>query len=105
MEIKEKFPGQNREDKFFGIDAGRVMMLLRICLPNDANAIYLIREVDKRAGFVGWKYITLSDIIMTSSWNLQAGGRGMGGQATTNIRLPYDYFTVLGFLRFPLEEI
>lgn len=92
MEIKEKFPGQNREDKFFGIDAGRVMMLLRICLPNDANAIYLIREVDKRAGFVGWKYITLSDIIMTSSWNLQAGGRGMGGQDTQTIRLPYDYF-------------
>lgn len=92
MEIKEKFPGQNRDEKFFGIDAGRIMMLLRICIPNDANAIYLIRELDESDNFIGWKYMTLSDIIMTSSWNLQAGGPGMGGQSTQTIRLPYDYF-------------
>ncbi len=92
MEIKEKFPAESGRDKFFGIDAGRIMMLLRMCLPNDANAIYLIREVDENNNFVGWKYITLSDIIMTSSWNLQAGGPGMGGQSTQTIRLPYDYF-------------
>ena len=29
---------------------------------------------------------------MTSSWNLQAGGPGMGGQSTQTIRLPYEYF-------------
>lgn len=92
MEIKEKFPGQNRDEQFFGIDAGRIMMLLRLCIPNDANAVYLIREMDESGKFIGWKYITLSDIIMTSSWNLQAGGPGMGGQSTQTIRLPYDYF-------------
>ncbi|HBR21061.1 MAG TPA: hypothetical protein DD713_00590 [Nitrospiraceae bacterium] len=92
MEIKEKFPGQNSKDKFFGIDAGRVMMLLRLCLPNDANSVYLIRELDETGQFIGWKYITLSDIVMTSSWNLQAGGPGMGGQSTQTIRLPYEYF-------------
>jgi hypothetical protein len=92
MEIKEKFPGQNRNEKFFGIDVGRIMMFLRICLPNDANAIYLIRELDEEGRFIAWKYITLSDIIMTSSWNLQAGGIGMGGQNTQTIRLPYSYF-------------
>ncbi len=92
MEIKEKFPGQSGNDQFFGIDAGRVMMLLRLCVPNDANAIYLIRELDERGNFIKWKYITLSDIIMTSSWNLQAGGPGMGGQSTQTIRLPYSLF-------------
>ena len=92
MEIKEKFPGENNHEKFFGIDAGRVMMLLRLCIPNDSNAIYLIRELDEAGKFIGWKYITLSDIIMTSSWNLQAGGPGMGGQQTQTIKLPYEYF-------------
>ena len=92
MEIKEKFAGENQHEKFFGIDAGRVMMLLRLCLPNDANAIYLIRELNEEGNFIDWKYITLSDIIMSSSWNLQAGGPGMGGQSTQTIRLPYDYF-------------
>lgn len=92
MEIKEKFPWGNGTDKFFGIDAGRVMMLLRLCLPNDSNAIYLIREVGEQGNFVGWKYMTLSDVVMTASWNLQAGGLGMGGQQTQTIRLPYRDF-------------
>lgn len=100
MEIKEKFPGQNSHEKFFGIDAGRIMMLLRLCLPNDANAVYLVRELNEIGNFIGWKYITLSDIIMTSSWNLQAGGLGMGGQGTQTIRLPYDYFK-----RFEADKI
>ena len=92
MEIKEKFPREAKDGKFFGIDAGRIMMLLRLCLPNEANAIYLIRELDERGNFQGWKYITLADIVMTSSWNLQGGGKGMGGQSTQTVRLPYDYF-------------
>lgn len=92
VEIKEKFAGENLHEKFFGIDAGRVMMLLRLCLPNDANSIYLIREMDENGKFIDWKYITLSDIIMSASWNLQAGGPGMGGQSTQTIRLPYNYF-------------
>ena len=92
MEIKEKFPGNNGDERFFGIDAGRIMMLLRLALPNDANAIYLVREMDNSGEFKGWKYITLSDIIMTSSWNLQAGGPGMGGQSTQTVRLSYNQF-------------
>ena len=92
VEIKEKFAGDGNGGKYFGIDAGRIMMMLRVCLPNDANAIYLIRELDEQGNFIGWKYMTLSDIVMTSSWNLQAGGAGMGGQATQTIRLPYAEF-------------
>ncbi len=92
MEIKEKFPGERRDGKFFGIDVGRVMMMLRLGIPNDSNSVYLIRELNEDGKFIGWKYVTLSDIIMTSGWNLQAGGPGMGGQSTQTIILPYDYF-------------
>lgn len=98
VELKEKYPALAKSKPsthFFGIDAGRVMMLLRLCLPNDANALYIIREVAKGGAFSGWKYITLSDIIMTSSWNLQAGGKGMGGQDTQTLRISYDLFRPL----------
>jgi len=67
-------------------------MLLRLCIPNGSNALYLVREMHENGDFAGWKYITLGDIIMTSSWNLQAGGPGMGGQSTQTVRLPYDSF-------------
>ncbi len=97
IEIKEKFPASENQSKFFGIDAGRVLMLLRLCLPNDSNAFYIIREVDNspQRQFMTWKYIALSDIIMASGWNLQRGGIGMGGQETQTIRLPYDEFEAL----------
>ena len=29
---------------------------------------------------------------MSSGWNLQAGGRGMGGSDTQTVRIPYDEF-------------
>lgn len=96
MEIKEKSAGTNGKELFFGIDAGRIMMLLRLCLPNDSNSVYLIREVDQNRAFVGWKYVTLSDIIMSCSWNLQAGGPGMGGQATQTVKIPYPCFKNFG---------
>lgn len=93
VEIKEKFPAQSQLGLYFGIDAGRLLMLLRLCLPNDSNAVYLIREVEKKdRKFVGWKYIMLSEIIATASWNLQRGGKGMGGQETQIVRLPYSHF-------------
>lgn len=93
IELKEKFPVLTKRDRYFGIDAGRIMMLLRICIPNDSNALYIIRQVSENGRKLeGWKFITLSKIIMSSSWNLQAGGKGMGGSDTQTIRLPYDEF-------------
>ena len=92
VEIKEKFPAESNHQKFFGIDAGRIIMLLRLCMPNDANAIYLVRELSEEGDFIGWKYITLSEIIMYAGWNLQAGGLGMGGSSTQTVILPYEMF-------------
>ena len=97
IEIKEKFPGESSAGAFFGIDAGRLLMLLRLCLPNDSNAVYLIREVTEgERRFVGWKCMTLSEIVTAASWNLQRGGTGMGGQETQTVRLPYSCFREFG---------
>ena len=71
-------------------------MLLRLCVPNDSNALYVVRELrDNQREFVSWKFITLSKIIMTAHWFSQQGGKGMGGQNTQTIRIPYDEFEIL----------
>ena len=93
IEMKEKFPVLTKYDRYFGIDAGRILMLLRICIPNDSNSIYIIRQVsENNRELESWKFITLSDLIMSAGWNLQAGGVGMGGGNTQTVRIPYDEF-------------
>ncbi len=69
-------------------------MMLRLCLATDSNALYIIREVDESEDrkFVEWRFITLSNMIMGSSWNLQAGGKGMGGGDTQTIMLSGSLF-------------
>jgi hypothetical protein len=92
VEIKEKFPGGN--GAFFGIDVGRIVMLLRLCLPSDSNALYIVRHVNDSEGreLVGWKYITLANILLATSWTGQAGGPGMGGGTTQTLLIPFGSF-------------
>jgi len=93
LEIKEKFPFTSGVRKLFGIDAGRILMLLRICLPLNYNGFYIIREVsedDRR--FLSWKMLTFDAIVMNSNWNLQAGGTGMLGGRTQTVTFPYEIF-------------
>lgn len=91
VEIKEKSP---TESGAFGLDAGRILMMLRMCLATDSNAIYIVREIDNSVerDFVAWRYITLSNLILGCSWNLQAGGAGMGGGATQTVMMPGSLF-------------
>lgn len=92
LEIKEK--SATKEGKF-GIDAGRILMMLRFCLASNKNAVYIIREVDDsmERNLIDWRYITLSDMVMGASWNLQAGGMGMGGGATQTVMLSGSLFS------------
>ena len=92
--MREKSAGGGEGDSFFGIDAGRILMLLRLCLPVDANAAYVVREVREGGSreFLGWKVLTLDRLIMSASWNLQAGGVGMGGGNTQTVLMPYSLF-------------
>ena len=104
--MKEKFPVINSTERYFGIDAGRIMMLLRLCTPNDSNAMYVVRQVNQNGRkFEGWKYITLSKMLMNAGWNLQSGGVGMGGQNTHTIKIPYDEFQDLSLNVFEEESL
>jgi hypothetical protein len=91
VEIKEKSP---TEGGAFGLDAGRILMMLRMCLATDSNALYIVREVDNSTErrLVGWRCITLSNLVMGCSWNLQAGGAGMLGGGTQTVMMPGSLF-------------
>jgi len=91
VEIKEKSPTPSGD---FGIDAGRILMLLRLCLATDSNALYVIRQVDETETreLVKWRYVTLADIITGCHWNLTGGGRGMSGGATQTVIIPGSLF-------------
>jgi len=91
VEIKEKSPTPGGA---FGLDAGRILMMLRMCLATDSNALYIVREVDNSTvrRLVEWRCITLSNLVMGCSWNLQAGGAGMGGGATQTVMMPGSLF-------------
>ena len=91
VEIKEKSPTPKGD---FGIDAGRILMMLRLCLATDSNALYLIREVDNSPvrQLVRWRYITLANMVIGSQWNLQAGGAGMLGGSTQTVMMAGSMF-------------
>ena len=97
LEIKEKFPFEANRIRLLGIDAGRILMLMRICLPLDCNGLYVIKEVEDspQRRFVDWKMATLDSIVMNCNWTLQAGGTGMTGGPTQTVTFPYDCFSSL----------
>ncbi|MGD0495474.1 MAG: hypothetical protein ABSB28_05475 [Candidatus Bathyarchaeia archaeon] len=107
LEIKEKFPFEANRVKLLGIDAGRILMLMRICLPLDCNGLYIIREVEDspQRRFVGWKMTTLDSIVMNSNWTLQAGGTGMTGGPTQTVTFPYECFSDLNAQTFSDESL
>lgn len=91
VEVKEKSPTPGGD---FGLDAGRILLMLRMCLATDSNALYIVREIDtsNERRLVGWRCITLSNLVLGCSWNLQAGGAGMGGGATQTVMMPGSLF-------------
>jgi len=105
IEMKEKFPVYTDKERYFGIDAGRIVMLLRICLANDSNALYIVREVDRNRDMKKWKYIPLSKMIMSAGWQLQEGGRGMVGGSTHTVKIPYDEFSDIEEKTFDEENL
>jgi hypothetical protein len=104
LELKEKFPFEhNLLGRAVGVDVGRILMLLRICLPIDANAMYIVREVDDSADrhLVGWKSVYLDEILMKCTWQQMGGGPGMAssaggaGSPTSTIIMPHHIFAPL----------
>lgn len=105
LEVKEKSRPPDKGE--FGVDAGRILMLLRLCLATNSNALYLIREIDDTSSrkLMGWRYITLADLIMKCRWNVQGGGRGMTGGSTQTIMMPGELFQPLTKTQFSEEWI
>ena len=94
LEMKEKYPFETNTGLRLGIDVGRILMLIRICLPLNSNAMYIVREVtntDDR-DFIGWKMVRLDTILLKSYWQGIGGGTGMTGGATQTITMPYDAY-------------
>lgn len=91
VEVKEKSRTPKGE---FGLDVGRILMLLRLGLSTDSNAFYLIREVAEGMGrpLMGWKYASLSDILMSAQWNAQSGGASMTGGGTQTVMMDAGIF-------------
>lgn len=91
LEIKEKSATAKGS---FGLDVGRILMMLRLGLCTGQNGLYLIREVDSspERAFLRWRCITLADLIMGCSWNLQGGGKGMGGGDTQTVMMAGSLF-------------
>ena len=94
LEMKEKYPFDTNTGSRLGVDVGRILMLLRICLPLNSNAMYIVREVanTEDRDFVGWKMARLDTILLKSYWQGIGGGRGMTGGATQTITMPYEEF-------------
>jgi hypothetical protein len=91
VEIKEK---SRTQDGSFGLDVGRILMMLRVGMSADTNGLYLIRELSPDSGrvFRAWQYTTLSDMVMSAQWNAQGGGKGMTGSNTQTIMFSSDIF-------------
>jgi hypothetical protein len=100
IELKEKFPFGEGDDRSLGVDVGRVLMMLRIALPSNSNGFYFVREVEDtpQRKLVGWKAIRLDEILMKCTWQGQGGGPGMAsganqrGSQTSTIIIPYACF-------------
>ncbi len=67
IKMKETFPVITNKDRYYVIDTDRIMVLLRISIPSDSNAVYIVRQITEEGRkFEAWKYITLSQIIMSA---------------------------------------
>ena len=102
VELKEKFPFRHQSmGSTIGVDVGRILMMLRICVPLDANGFYIVREVEEteERRLVGWRLIRLDELLVKCSWNVQAGGPGMAssaagaGSPTSTILVPHKAFS------------
>lgn len=114
LELKEKFPFDHQlVGKAVGVDIGRILMLLRICLPINANAMYIIREVDDShdRNLIGWKSVYLDEILMKCTWQQMGGGPGMAssaggaGSPTSTIIMPHHIFSPMSEATFSDESL
>ncbi|MDG7041152.1 MAG: hypothetical protein JRN66_07855 [Nitrososphaerota archaeon] len=114
IELKQKSPFQHgTAGEAIGLDSGRILMMLRISLPLNANGFYIVRLVDDSPdrAFRDWKVIRLDEFLMKCSWNVQGGGPGMAssaggaGSTTSTVIVPLSAFRSLDEDEFSEEYL
>lgn len=99
LEIKEKVPAHdNRLGAYFGLDVGPFVKLAHYTARRgNLNSLFIVREInntDERE-VVNWWFITFEQLAMFASWVPMAGGRSMGGGASSVVCIPKCEFQEL----------
>jgi hypothetical protein len=99
IEIKEKTAAHDKTvGDYFGIDAGPFVKLAHFAArKGNMNALFIVREIvdrDNRA-LKKWWFIRFDQLTEFASWVPIAGGRSMGGGASSVIKIPKKRFAEL----------
>jgi hypothetical protein len=99
LEIKEKTPAADaRLGDFFGLDVGPfVKLAFYAAKRGNLQSIFIVREINNTTDrqLVNWWFITFEQLAKFASWVSRAGGVGMGGGASTVVRIPKCEFREL----------
>ena len=99
LEIKEKTPApDNKLGPFFGLDVGPFVKLAHyVARRGNLHSLFVVREIAnvETRELVQWWFITFEQRARFASWFPMAGGRSMGGGASSVVRIPKAEFREL----------
>jgi hypothetical protein len=96
IEIKEKTAAvDNRLGEYFGIDVGPFVKLAYYAAKKgNLHSLFVVREIADVASRAlrTWWCITFETLATFASWTPIAGGRSMGGGASSVVKIPKNEF-------------
>ena len=99
IEIKEKTPAPSSDmGPYFGLDVGPfVKLAFYAAKRGNLHSLYIVREIDnvEQRNLVQWWFITFDHMAQFASWIFRSGGQGMGGGASSVVRIPRQEFQPL----------
>jgi hypothetical protein len=99
LEIKEKTAAfDKRTGDYFGLDVGPFVKLAYYAVRRgNLHSLFIVREIDsvERRNLVNWWFIKFDELSQFASWVSKAGGKGMGGGASSVVCIPKVEFKLL----------
>lgn len=96
LEIKEKTVALDpRLGEYFGLDIGPFVKLAYYAARRgNLHSLFVVREIDdiESRSLVDWWFITFEHLASFASWVYRAGGRAMGGGASSVVCIPKAEF-------------
>jgi hypothetical protein len=81
---------------WFGIDIGPFSKLsFFVSLSNNMEALYFVEEMDGAGNTLEWWGVKFSELLKNCHWVSQSGGLGMGGGASSTVKVPRVIFQPL----------